>query len=322
MLGVLGRGPGERLSLSDSEDYSDSELSDRSASPPPPPAGEGKGKEVVGPGYKRQRKCRHRHRRRREGFMAAARRAHPSPPRAPPTRRPHSRLASPPSHPARALGDPDADGFFRVRSRRCERRHSPPKSPRPVPPELNGLCFNCLRPGHVWATCRYRSRCYDCGEEGHTTTNCRRPTRTWVLRALRAPPPRTKRGRYPPRSIPRKTARRGASGRRHRANSADTASPCSASIGRSTSVPRCCAPPTPPPRRSPPPPPPPPPLPPPRRPPTPPPPPPPPPPQHLGEPNDDGPSSAGSAAAEMVGAAAPPRRPRMTLVVVPRTEAI
>jgi hypothetical protein len=101
---ILGRGPGGRVSLSDSEDLSGSN-EDAPASPPPA----GKGKEVVKPTRKRHRIRRHRNRRAPEGFMAAARRAHG--PLSPPLTPPHLRSSSS-AHPARPVGAPDEDGFF------------------------------------------------------------------------------------------------------------------------------------------------------------------------------------------------------------------
>ena len=52
--------------------------------------------------------------------MAAARRTHPESPRGSPV---NSR--SPASHPPRAVGSPDADGFYQVKSRRLGRSRSP-----------------------------------------------------------------------------------------------------------------------------------------------------------------------------------------------------
>jgi hypothetical protein len=69
---VLSFGSGDRVSFSDSEDYSDSE-------PPTPPL-DGKGKDVAVDGGRRCRKRRHRRRRQRQGFtgfMAATMRSHP-----------------------------------------------------------------------------------------------------------------------------------------------------------------------------------------------------------------------------------------------------
>ncbi|CAD6257103.1 unnamed protein product [Miscanthus lutarioriparius] len=97
----FGCGRGERISFTDSEDYSDSEP------PSPPPAG--KGKAVAEPAGQRRRA--HRRRRKRQGqgdFMAAARRSHPQLDPAPPP----ARRRTPTAHPARPLEVPDADGFF------------------------------------------------------------------------------------------------------------------------------------------------------------------------------------------------------------------
>jgi hypothetical protein len=149
LLGVLlARGPEEFASFSDSEECSGC------GSEPPSPPPFGKGKAVAGPSRKRKRARRHRRRRgRAEGFMAAARRAYVSPP---------AHRASPPSHPPRPFGEPDSDGFFSVRSRRFDRRRSPPRRAKPVPPALVGLCFNCLASSHVKVACRFPLRCYNC----------------------------------------------------------------------------------------------------------------------------------------------------------------
>jgi hypothetical protein len=67
LLEVLIRSPEGRLSLSDSEDYSDIDTAD---SPPPP----SKGKKAALSGRRRQRVRRHRRRRHQpEGLMATAR---------------------------------------------------------------------------------------------------------------------------------------------------------------------------------------------------------------------------------------------------------
>lgn len=158
---LLARGP---VAL---DAYGDSEYSGTESEPPSPPPTR-KGKAVAGPSRKRKRARRHSHRRCAEvgGFMADGRRAyHPSP-------------GSPPrSHPVRPLGEPDADGFYSIRSRRLLRRRSPPRPPKPVPPELQGLCFNCLASTHVKAACRIRPRCFNCWHEGHRASACRLPLR-------------------------------------------------------------------------------------------------------------------------------------------------
>lgn len=148
---------------------------------------------------------------------------------------------SPSYHPARALGDPDSDGFFTVRSRRIDRRRSPPRTSRPVPPALVGLCFNCLASTHVKADCHYPSRCYNCWGEGHRAAACTLPARHDLGAAY-------KRARSPlDPNEGRRVSRRRAYDDHHSRGSVDTVSGGSASTGRSTSVPRCCAPPTPPP---------------------------------------------------------------------------
>ena len=168
--------------------------------------------------------------------MGAARRAHPllgSGPHSP------RRSASPRSHPARSRGVPDDGGFYEVCSRRFGRpRPSPPRSPPPVPPELRGLCFNCLQPGHVRAQCRSKPRCYNCRMEGHRVARCPFPPRGAIIGH--------KRGRSPPAASWPGLAQGGPAKWQHRPSSASTISACSASTQGSFAVPRCCEPPTPP----------------------------------------------------------------------------
>jgi hypothetical protein len=63
--------------------------------------------------------------------------------------------------------EPEAEGFRQVHSRRRGRRRVPPRSARPVPPNLVGLCFDCLACDHVKAACTFLSRCFNCRHEGH-----------------------------------------------------------------------------------------------------------------------------------------------------------
>lgn len=225
LLRILGRGPDGVPPFSDSEDLSDSEPSP--PSPPPP----GKGKEVAGPSRKRHRARRHRHRRGagNNGFLGAAHRAFQSPPRRAPSPPPIFSVAArpSPSHPARAVGVPNEDGFFLVRSRRCGRRRSPPRSPRQVPPELNGLCFRCLRPGHVKANCHNRPRCYNCWAEGHLAAGCPLPRQPAAVGSERGRSPSGSGGATRP--LRRRTYAAG-----HRQSSVSTSS---VSTGRSVVVP-------------------------------------------------------------------------------------
>ena len=56
---------------------------------------------------------------------------------------------------------------------RWEERWSPP---RPVPPEMVGICFRCLRDdGHLKRDCQNLMVCIRCGEEGHGKGGCKRP---------------------------------------------------------------------------------------------------------------------------------------------------
>lgn len=125
------------------------------------------------------------------------RRSHPSPR---PVPSPSPQRDQPATHPARALGVPDADGFYNVRSHHCDCRRSPPRSPRPVPPELRGLCFNCLANSHVKAQCTYPARCYNCWCEGHRAVDCPFPVRPARAAAIAA----MKRARSPARGHDRR----------------------------------------------------------------------------------------------------------------------
>lgn len=135
-----GAGYGERLA------FTDSEASDGSESDSPPP--EGKGKAVaMGGRHRRRPRCRRRARNPGD-FIAAAHRGHPPIDGPSQTSRPRCvvgdrRSRSPVAHPARTIGAPNADGFHRVQSHRRWRRRTPPRQSKPVPPHLNGKCFNC-----------------------------------------------------------------------------------------------------------------------------------------------------------------------------------
>jgi hypothetical protein len=151
------------------------------------------------------------------------------------------------AHPARLSSEPDADGFREVHSRRRWRRRwrrwqpPRPRSSRPVPKDLVGLCFNCLRSSHIRADCGFPSRCRTCRTEGHRARHC--PELLSVAGA--------KRGRSSARAATRARGapRRRASPARSRGVSEDTVSGAFASTGRSPSMPRCCDPPMPQPPR-------------------------------------------------------------------------
>jgi hypothetical protein len=84
----------------------------------------------------------------------------------------HGRLASIVVHPARLSTEPDADGFRLVEGRQRWRHAAPPRKLRPVPLNLVGLCFNCLRSDHVNANCTFPARCLTCKQEGHRARDC------------------------------------------------------------------------------------------------------------------------------------------------------
>jgi hypothetical protein len=123
--------------------------------------------------------CHHR-RCRPEGFMVAARLPQPAPPA--------QRHPSHVSHPACVLVEPDEEGFYEVRSYRCWRCCSPPKLARLVPPELVGLCFNCLAKNHVKAECIFLAKCYNYLGKGHRASSCPLPPRLFGAKRGRSPP--------------------------------------------------------------------------------------------------------------------------------------
>lgn len=213
----------------------------------------------------------------------------------------HWQMPPPATHPMRAFGEPDADGFFQVRSRRLGRSRTPPRSPRSpcqIPPKLEGCCFRCLATDHIKARCTFLEKCYNCWTEGHRAAVCPFQPRVRTIGA--------KRGRSPPRQVDgRRVLRHGG---HSRCASADTVSARSASMGRSTPRPRVCAPSTP----------------------LPPPPPLPSLPPHamvvdesvLDLPIEPGRRNEADPVPPGVSAVAPPRHPRATLVVVPRSAQI
>lgn len=87
-----------------------------------------------------------------------------------------TRSSSPPvTHPARASGLADGDGFHQVQSCRRWWRRSHPKKSKPVPPHLVGRCFNCGGDDHIKADCVSSSRCTNCESECHRMRDCPPP---------------------------------------------------------------------------------------------------------------------------------------------------
>jgi len=176
---ILDRSPRECVALNDSEDLSDLEdsLSVAPSSPPLQPLE--KGKVVAETSRKRSRTQRHRPRKHSAGIMVDAREAYYTQPPNPTRMQPASVIVAPPpsntategspasppaAHPPREYGEPDGDGFFNIRSRRfgCQRTLPHPRSPKKVPPELQGKCFRYLRDNHDRVQCTFSARCYNC----------------------------------------------------------------------------------------------------------------------------------------------------------------
>lgn len=61
-----------------------------------------------------------------------------------------------------------------ARRRRLRHLKPPPLSPRVVPSDLRGKCFNCFSPSHRAAVCRRQVRCFCCRLPGHRAYVCPR----------------------------------------------------------------------------------------------------------------------------------------------------
>jgi hypothetical protein len=76
---------------------------------------------------------------------------------------------------------PDDDDGWQQQVMRKKRRARPRVVRQPsrrsgkVPADLVGLCFNCLRCGHVARSCRNPSSCLRCRKPGHRAKDCNRP---------------------------------------------------------------------------------------------------------------------------------------------------
>jgi hypothetical protein len=51
-------------------------------------------------------------------------------------------------------------------------RRAVPRLARLVPPNLVGLCFNCLASDHIKAQRKFPARCQSCKQEGHRARDC------------------------------------------------------------------------------------------------------------------------------------------------------
>jgi hypothetical protein len=92
-----------------------------------------------------------------------------------------------------ARGQPPADASegwqvvtHRKKWHRIAQHAPPPLLRRPVPTDLVGKCFNCLRSGHVAVDCTNAAQCLHCHKEGHQAWSCKRPR----LTDAGGPPPR------------------------------------------------------------------------------------------------------------------------------------
>ncbi|CAN6233316.1 unnamed protein product [Urochloa humidicola] len=118
--------------------------------------------------------------RRAAGFMADARRAFGMPPRdaaqSQAFRRQVASVVVPVAVPDGVRNVVPEDGWEEVRRRQRRRRDARPArpTPRPVPADLVGKCFNCLESGHVAAACMNEPRCFRCRREGHHSRFCKR----------------------------------------------------------------------------------------------------------------------------------------------------
>jgi hypothetical protein len=63
--------------------------------------------------------------------------------------------------------------WMKVETRAAKRRRlKANRRHRPLPEDLQGRCFNCLRPGHFAVDCRRRPTCFRCGQSGHRSSAC------------------------------------------------------------------------------------------------------------------------------------------------------
>lgn len=67
----------------------------------------------------------------------------------------------------------EAEGWHTVQRKiRCRRLAASRSSRKPLPPAMDGRCFNCLEKGHRKYDCREPTRCWMCRRPGHRSFEC------------------------------------------------------------------------------------------------------------------------------------------------------
>ncbi|KAK1629936.1 hypothetical protein QYE76_004251 [Lolium multiflorum] len=106
---------------------------------------------------------------------------------------------------------PSKKTLWRIRKElQRQRQAGTSKRKAPMSPEMEGLCFNCYRDGHMKFECTFPTVCLRCGEEGHAAKECERPRSPSPEDELelrrQALAKRARRGSPPPRAVPRPQA--------------------------------------------------------------------------------------------------------------------